>query len=70
MDKQTALEQFEDAAYMSGGLYRERIMASTKLAITTISTTGRQCLRVFANGGRSFSHKRRRSADKRNHRPL
>jgi hypothetical protein len=34
MDKQTALEQFEDAAYRSGGLYRERIMASAKLAIT------------------------------------
>ena len=34
MDKQTALEQFEEAAYRSGGLYRERIMASAKLAIT------------------------------------
>ena len=33
MNKQEALEAFEDAAYMSGGLYRERIMASAKLAI-------------------------------------
>ena len=35
MDQQAALKQFEDAAYQSGGLYRERIMASAKLAITT-----------------------------------
>ena len=34
MTKQEAIEQFEDAAYMSGGLYRERIMASARLAIT------------------------------------
>ena len=34
MDQQAALKQFEDAAYRSGGLYRERIMASAKLAIT------------------------------------
>ena len=34
MTKQEAIEQFEDAAYMSGGLYRERIIASARLAIT------------------------------------
>jgi hypothetical protein len=34
VNKQEALEAFEDAAYRSGGLYRERIMASAKLAIT------------------------------------
>jgi hypothetical protein len=35
MDKQTALGAFEEAAYQSGGIYRERIMASARLAIVT-----------------------------------
>lgn len=35
MNKQEALKQFEEAAYMSGGIYRQRIMASAKLAIAT-----------------------------------
>jgi len=33
-DKETALEEFQRLAYLAGGLYRERILASARLAIT------------------------------------
>jgi len=33
MDQQRAMEEFEQAAYQSGGVCRERIMASARLAI-------------------------------------
>ncbi len=31
---ETAMEEFERLAYLAGGLYRERIIASARLAIT------------------------------------